>query len=126
MTQIPLDHILNFSPAEALLQDTGLLAARTAAGDSFQELLRREFPEQAAHWANPLSRRQFFALMGASLALAGAPVRASDDGSQLRSPFRIDYVGYLQAGPKVALFLAARSAPGAGSTPPGGNGIGKR
>ncbi|HVO09824.1 MAG TPA: glycoside hydrolase family 9 protein [Vicinamibacteria bacterium] len=41
------------------------------------------------------------------LALAAVPaVRASDDGSQLRSPFRIDYLGYLQAGPKVALFLA--------------------
>ena len=39
--------------------------------EAFRELMRREFPEQAAEWPNPPSRRQFLALMGASLALAG-------------------------------------------------------
>jgi molybdopterin-containing oxidoreductase family iron-sulfur binding subunit len=37
----------------------------------FQEMMRREFPEQADVWPDGLSRRQFLTLMGASLALAG-------------------------------------------------------
>lgn len=32
--------------------------------------------------------------------------RAADDGSQLASPFRLNYLGYLQHGPKVALVLS--------------------
>jgi molybdopterin-containing oxidoreductase family iron-sulfur binding subunit len=39
--------------------------------EAFQELMRREFPEQAAVWPDALSRRGFLALMGASLGLAG-------------------------------------------------------
>jgi molybdopterin-containing oxidoreductase family iron-sulfur binding subunit len=39
--------------------------------EAFQELMRREFPEQASIWPDSLSRRQFLTLMGASLALAG-------------------------------------------------------
>src|SRR5438270_12088839 len=39
--------------------------------ETFQELMRREFPEQADVWPNAFSRRQFLTLMGASLALAG-------------------------------------------------------
>jgi MoCo/4Fe-4S cofactor protein with predicted Tat translocation signal len=42
-----------------------------AGTEAFQELMRREFPEQADIWPNSLSRRQFLTLMGASLALAG-------------------------------------------------------
>jgi MoCo/4Fe-4S cofactor protein with predicted Tat translocation signal len=42
------------------------------AGDpAVEELLRREFPEQASVFDDPLGRRQFLTLMGASLALAG-------------------------------------------------------
>src|SRR5579871_492887 len=41
------------------------------SSDEFQDLLRREFPEHAAQWANALTRRQFLTLMGASLALGG-------------------------------------------------------
>lgn len=37
----------------------------------FADLLHREFPRQAAEWSDPMSRRQFLHLMGASLALAG-------------------------------------------------------
>ena len=38
----------------------------------FEEWLHREFPKGAAEWENdPLSRRTFLRLMGASLALAG-------------------------------------------------------
>ena len=42
------------------------------AGDpAVEEMLRREFPEQASLFDDPLGRRQFLTLMGASLALAG-------------------------------------------------------
>ena len=37
----------------------------------FNELLKREFPHGAAEWRDPVSRRNFLKLMGASLALAG-------------------------------------------------------
>jgi MoCo/4Fe-4S cofactor protein with predicted Tat translocation signal len=37
----------------------------------FQEMLHREFPENASDWMDPVSRRGFLQLMGASLALAG-------------------------------------------------------
>jgi hypothetical protein len=39
--------------------------------------------------------------------LAATATRAADDGSQLASPFRIDYLGYFQHGPKIALYLSA-------------------
>ena len=32
---------------------------------------------------------------------------AADDGSQLASPFRVNYLGYFQHGPKIALYLSA-------------------
>jgi MoCo/4Fe-4S cofactor protein with predicted Tat translocation signal len=37
----------------------------------FQKALEREFPEQASEWLDPVSRRGFLKVMGASLALAG-------------------------------------------------------
>ena len=39
--------------------------------EEFREMLHREFPHDAAHWLDPVSRRHFLQLMGASLALAG-------------------------------------------------------
>ena len=42
-----------------------------ADSEAFQEVMRREFPEQADVWPDSLSRRRFLTLMGASLALAG-------------------------------------------------------
>lgn len=42
-----------------------------AGHPQFEELLHREFPVQADEWANPVTRRKFLSLMGASLALAG-------------------------------------------------------
>jgi molybdopterin-containing oxidoreductase family iron-sulfur binding subunit len=38
----------------------------------FQRALKDEFPEDASEWLDPVSRRRFLALSGASLALAGA------------------------------------------------------
>src|SRR5688572_3851238 len=37
----------------------------------FKEFLHREFPQTASEWLDPVGRRNFLALMGASLALAG-------------------------------------------------------
>ncbi|HKP38305.1 MAG TPA: TAT-variant-translocated molybdopterin oxidoreductase [Pyrinomonadaceae bacterium] len=37
----------------------------------FEEFVRREFPQQAEEWDDPIERRSFLKLMGASLALAG-------------------------------------------------------
>jgi molybdopterin-containing oxidoreductase family iron-sulfur binding subunit len=42
-----------------------------AGGDAFEEMLYREFPDQAAEWTDPVTRRQFLTLAAASLALAG-------------------------------------------------------
>ena len=38
---------------------------------AFGELLEREFPRQASEWVDPISRRGFLKLAGASMALAG-------------------------------------------------------
>jgi MoCo/4Fe-4S cofactor protein with predicted Tat translocation signal len=37
----------------------------------FEEFVRREFPQQAEEWNDPVERRTFLKLMGASMALAG-------------------------------------------------------
>ena len=37
----------------------------------FKEFLHREFPEHASEMTNPLTRRTFLSLMGASIAFAG-------------------------------------------------------
>lgn len=52
-----------------------------AETEEFQEFLHREFPQQASEWLDPVSRRQFLKLMGASLAFAGlnACARPSDE-----------------------------------------------
>ena len=42
-----------------------------AGTKEFQELVQREFPAGASEWIDPVSRRNFLRLMGASLALAG-------------------------------------------------------
>jgi molybdopterin-containing oxidoreductase family iron-sulfur binding subunit len=42
-----------------------------AGSEAFAEMLHREFPERAAEWTDPVTRRQFLTLLGASLALAG-------------------------------------------------------
>jgi molybdopterin-containing oxidoreductase family iron-sulfur binding subunit len=42
-----------------------------ADSPEFRELSRNEFPEGATEWTDPVGRREFLKLMGASLALAG-------------------------------------------------------
>ncbi|HWP43061.1 MAG TPA: TAT-variant-translocated molybdopterin oxidoreductase, partial [Blastocatellia bacterium] len=39
--------------------------------EAFQQMLHREFPSQASEFTDPVGRRRFLKLMGASLALAG-------------------------------------------------------
>ena len=54
-----------------------------------------------------MTKRIGVVLLGA---LAAGAARAADDGSQLLSPFRINYLGYFQHGPKIALYLAPAGA----------------
>src|SRR5688500_2490641 len=42
-----------------------------SATPQFKEFLHREFPQNASEWLDPVGRRGFLKLMGASLALAG-------------------------------------------------------
>src|SRR5574341_1402813 len=42
-----------------------------AESEAFQEFLHREFPRHASEWVDPVTRREFLRVMGASLALAG-------------------------------------------------------
>ena len=39
---------------------------------AFRQAMENEFPEDASEWTDPVSRRNFLTIMGASLALAGA------------------------------------------------------
>src|SRR5215208_3521721 len=43
----------------------------------FEQYLHREFPENASEWNDPVGRRKFLKLMGASLALAGLSTACS-------------------------------------------------
>ncbi len=43
-----------------------------AGTDAFRDFVKREFPAHASEWLDPVGRRGFLKLMGASLALAGA------------------------------------------------------
>ena len=49
----------------------------------FQELLHREFPEGATEWTDPVGRREFLQLMGASLALAGLTACSSQPSDKI-------------------------------------------
>ncbi len=42
-----------------------------AEAPEFEELVAKEFPSQASEWIDPVSRRNFLKVMGASMALAG-------------------------------------------------------
>ncbi len=62
-----------------------------AETETFHQIMRDEFPEQAATWPNSLSRRQFLTLMGASLALAGL------NGCSVRPAPAVNLVPYVRA-----------------------------
>jgi len=71
------DHILALQDAETprLGQNTAKKYWRSldelADSPVFREFVAREFPQQAESWHDPIERRTFMKLMGASLALAG-------------------------------------------------------
>jgi molybdopterin-containing oxidoreductase family iron-sulfur binding subunit len=69
------DRILNAGGADASSASSGKQYWRSleelADAPIFEEFIRREFPRQAEEWNDPVERRTFLKLMGASLALAG-------------------------------------------------------
>src|SRR5687768_2906425 len=69
------DHILSLQDGEQKTPRTGKKYWRSleelADTPQFREFVAREFPQQAEGWNDPVERRTFMKLMGASLALAG-------------------------------------------------------
>src|SRR5258705_1277825 len=71
--QLMRDHILSLQDGEE--RQTGKKYWRSldelADSPAFREFVAREFPQKAEEWNDPIERRTFIKLMGASLALAG-------------------------------------------------------
>src|SRR4029078_993764 len=67
------DHILSLQDAETSRGAKKYWRSLDELADTrvFREFVEREFPQQAEGWNDPLERRTFMKLMGASLALAG-------------------------------------------------------
>jgi len=67
------DHILALQNAEAPRSGKKYWRSLEELADTpvFREFVAREFPQQAEGWNDPVERRTFLKLMGASLALAG-------------------------------------------------------
>ena len=84
-----------------------------ADSPEFREFVEREYPQHAEEWNNPLERRTFLKLMGASLALAGL------SGCVFQPPEKIvPYVKQPEEGiPGKALFFATASTLGGIATP---------
>jgi molybdopterin-containing oxidoreductase family iron-sulfur binding subunit len=72
MKRQPLDPaLLRDSLAEAQGKRYWRSLEELAGDPRVRELIEREFPDGAATWDDPVSRRRFLSLLGASLALAG-------------------------------------------------------
>lgn len=84
-----------------------------ADSPEFREFVQREYPQHAEEWDDPLERRTFLKLMGASLALAGL------SGCVYQPPEKI--VPYVrqpeEAVPSKALFFATAVTLGGMATP---------
>jgi len=67
------DHILALQDGETTRSPKKYWRSLDELADSpaFREFVAREFPQQAEGWNDPVQRRTFIKLMGASLALAG-------------------------------------------------------
>jgi len=67
------DHILSLQDAETPRGAKKYWRSLDELADTpvFREFVEREFPQQAEGWNDPVERRTFMKLMGASLALAG-------------------------------------------------------
>ena len=85
----------------------------------FEALVKNEFPEDASEWLDPVSRRRFLTLMGASVALAGAV----GCNPSVRPAYRRPVVPYVkqpeQQLPGIPLFFATAYAGQSGY----GNGV---
>jgi molybdopterin-containing oxidoreductase family iron-sulfur binding subunit len=84
-----------------------------ADAPEFREFVTREYPQHAEEWDDPVERRTFLKLMGASLALAGL------SGCVFQPPEKIvPYVTQPEHGtPGKALFFATASTLGGIATP---------
>ncbi|MDQ5845749.1 MAG: TAT-variant-translocated molybdopterin oxidoreductase, partial [Acidobacteriota bacterium] len=84
-----------------------------ADAPEFREFVEREYPQHAEQWDDPVERRTFLKLMGASLALAGL------SGCVFQPPEKIvPYVQQPEYGtPGKALFFATASTLGGVATP---------
>jgi MoCo/4Fe-4S cofactor protein with predicted Tat translocation signal len=84
-----------------------------ADSPEFQEFVEREYPQQAEEWNDPVERRTFLKLMGASMALAGL------SGCAFQAPEKI--VANIKQSedsvPGKALFFATASSLGGIATP---------
>src|SRR6266536_6417837 len=84
-----------------------------ADAPEFREFVEREYPQHAEEWNDPVERRTFLKLMGASLALAGL------SGCVFQPPERI--VPYVKQPeeevPGKALYFATASTLGGIATP---------
>jgi MoCo/4Fe-4S cofactor protein with predicted Tat translocation signal len=71
--QLMRDHILALQDDEAPRSGKKYWRSLEELADTpvFREFVAREFPQQAEGWHDPVERRTFLKLMGASLALAG-------------------------------------------------------
>src|SRR5436190_24105178 len=67
------DHILALQDGETTRSGKKYWRSLDELADTpqFREFVAREFPQQAEEWHDPIERRTFLKLMGASLALAG-------------------------------------------------------
>ena len=67
------DHILSLQDEEGPRNGKKYWRSLEELADTplFREFVAREFPQQAEEWNDPIERRTFIKLMGASLALAG-------------------------------------------------------
>ena len=67
------DHILALQDGETARSGKKYWRSLDELADTpqFREFVAREFPQQAEEWHDPIERRTFLKLMGASLALAG-------------------------------------------------------
>ena len=108
-------------PADGGGTDKPVLAAKKywrsleelADAPEFREFVEREYPQHAEEWDDPVERRTFLKLMGASLALAGL------SGCAFQAPEKIvPYVTQPEYGtPGKALFFATASTLGGVATP---------
>jgi molybdopterin-containing oxidoreductase family iron-sulfur binding subunit len=71
--QLMRDHLLAIQDGQDSRKGKQYWRSLEELADSpvFQEFVAREYPQQAEEWNDPIERRTFIKLMGASLALAG-------------------------------------------------------